>query len=322
MDLISDIFLNSRFPEEEIEKERFVIVEEINMYRDDPAQDVGDKWTDLLYGDQPAGWSVAGKKETVLGFKRDQFVDYFNTHYFAGNTIAVVAGDVDHEEIKGKVADYFAGAREREEVVKEPVVEEQKEPGILVVNKKTDQTHFVLGARAYDIFDPRKPVLKVLSVILGGGMSSRIFTEVRTKRGLAYTVYTSANPFTDHGYLGTYAGVNNDKALEAIEVILGEYKKLKEEIVPEEELKKVKDMIRGRTAISLEQSDEVAGYFAEQELLENKILTPEEKLEKIERVTAKEIQEVANDVFSNDKLNLALIGPVEDESKIKESLKF
>jgi len=322
MDVISDIFLNSKFPEAEIEKERFVVSEEINMYHDNPMRDIHDKWTDLLYRDQPAGWNIAGEKETVQGFKRDQFVDYFNTHYFAENTIVVVAGDVDHEEMKGKVADYFAGAREHQELTKEPVNDEQSEPGLLIDKKKTDQTHFILGTRAYALGHPKLPALKVMSVVLGGGMSSRLFTEVRSKRGLSYAVFASADQFTDHGCFGTYAGANNEKALEAIETIMNEYKKLKTELVPEDELRKVKDMIKGRLAISLEQSDEVAGYFAEQELLEDKILTPEQKLEKIEAVTVQDIQDVANDLFVNEKLNLALIGPISDESKVKELLKF
>ncbi len=322
MEIISDIYLNSKFPKEEVEKERFVIVEEINMYHDNPSRDIHDKWSDLLYGDQPAGWSIAGTKEIVLGLDKDQIFKYFDNHYFAGDTVVVVAGDINHDEIKEKVATYFGEIRERDNLIKEPVVEKQDEPKVLVINKKTDQTHFILGARAYELSDPRIPTLNVMAVILGGGMSSRLFTEVRAKRGLAYAVYSSVDSLTDHGYLGTYVGANNSKAMEAIKVVLDEYRKIKEESVSEEELKKVKDMIKGRTAISLEQSDEVAGYFGDQELLENKILTPEEKLEKIEAVTIQDIQTVANDVFVNEKLNLALIGPIEDESKIKEVLKF
>jgi predicted Zn-dependent peptidase len=278
MDIISDIFINSKFPESEIEKERFVVTEEINMYQDNPTRDIQDKWTDLLYGDQPAGWNIAGTGKIVQGFKRDQFVDYFNTHYFAGNTIIAVAGDVDHEEIKAKVADYFTGVREQKDLTKEIVDDTQSEPGVLVVNKKTDQTHFLLGTRAYEVGHPKLPALKLVSIILGGGMSSRLFTEVRDKRGLAYAIFTSADQFTDHGFLGTYAGANNEKAMEAIQVITDEYRKMKAEPVPEDELRRVKDMIKGRLAISLEQSDEVAGYFAEQELLENKILTPGAKI--------------------------------------------
>ena len=322
MDVISDIFLNSKFPEVEIEKERFVITEEINMYHDNPARDIHDRWTDLLYKDQPAGWYIAGEKEIVQGLKRNQFVDYFNTHYFAGNTVVVVAGDVNYEEMKEKVADYFAGIREHEKLTKEPVDDKQSEPGLMINKKKTDQTHFILGTRAYELGHPKLPALQLMSVVLGGGMSSRLFTEVRSKRGLSYAVFASADQLTDHGFFGAYAGANNEKALEAVETIMNEYKKLKTEFVPEDELRKVKDMIKGRLAISLEQSDEVAGYFAEQELLENKILTPEQKLERIEAVTVQDIQDVANELFVNEKLNLALIGPIKDESKVKELLKF
>lgn len=322
LDVISDIFMNSTFPKEEIEKERFVIVEEINMYHDNPARDVSDKWTDLLYGDQPAGWNIAGEKEMVLGFKRDQFVEYFNSHYFAGNTLVVVAGNVEHDSVKEKVAQYFNNVREHRGLAKEAVTERQEKPQLLVDKRKTDQTHFILGSRAYNLLDEKVPILSVMSVLLGSGFSSRLFNEIRAKRGLAYHVSTSFDAFTDHGYLATYTGANNEKALEAVKVILHEYNRLKDELVGEEELKRVKDMIGGRLAISLEQSDEVAEYFAEQELLENRILTPEEKLARIERVTAQDIQDVANDIFVNEKLNLAMIGPIDNKSKVNEILKL
>lgn len=320
MDVISDIFLNGKLNQEEIDREKHVVIEEINMYQDNPARDVFDKWYELLYGDQPAGWKIAGEKETLLGMKREQFVDYFNTHYFASNTLVVVAGDVEHEDIKTMTAKYFAGSREHEDLTKLPVKEAQTEPKLTVHYKKTDQTNFLLGVRAYPLGHPKEDILALMSSILGAGMSSRLFIEVRERRGLAYTIKATVDTLSDHGYLATYGGVNNEKAISALEVVLNEYEKLKTELVPEDELKKAKDQLRGRMVIGLEQSDDMAVWYGEQELLEGKILTPEEKLEKINSVTAEEIKEVANEIFTNDRLNLALIGPFEDGKPFKEIL--
>lgn len=322
LDVISDIFLNSKLEQEEIDREKNVVIQEMNMYQDDPSRDIFDKWTTLLYGDQPAGWKVIGPKDVLLNLKRNDFVDYFNTHYFAGNTVVVVSGGIDHEDIKNKVASYFKNIREHDKLEKLPVDDKQNDPNVALHFKKTDQTHFIVGTRAYDLFHPKIEALSLLSAILGRGMSSRLFVEVRERRGLAYAVHSSADALTDHGYFATYVGVDNEKVISALEVILNEYKKIKNELVPEEELKKAKDLIKGRTIIGLEQSDNIANWYADQELLEGKILTPEEKLEKISSVTAEEIKEVANDIFVNEKLNLTLIGPFKDEKPFKDILKL
>jgi len=322
LDVLSDIFLNSKFDEKEISKERRVIIEEINMYLDTPMRYVSDLYEKLLYGDQPVGWMVAGEKEIVAKLKRDDFVKYFNSHYLANNTIIAVAGNIDKEKIKDIIPDLFKNIRDGEKLSRKSAIEKQETPNTLVYYKDTDQTHFVLGVRAYDMFSEKLEALEVLSVILGGGMSSRLFIQVREKRGLGYYIRTGVDAYTDHGYLATQAGVNNDKATKAISVVLNEYKKIKKEIPSEKEIKKAKEYIKGKFVIGLESSDAVASFFAEQWLLKNKTLTPDQRLDKIMKVTPKDVWEVANEIFKPEKLNLALIGPFKDKEKFMRLLEI
>lgn len=322
LDVVFDIFLNSKFDEKEIAIEKGVIVEEINMYKDLPQRHVGDIFEKLLYGDQPAGRSIAGEKETVVNFKRDEFVDYFNTHYVAENTIVAVAGNVDFDEVRKKVENYFKTIRHGKSIGKPAVKEAQNKPKQMINFKKTDQTHFILGFRSFNMFDDRRYALAVLSKILGGGMSSRLFYEVRERRGLAYYVRSETNPYTDSGYLSISAGVNNKKTLDAIKVILDEVNKVKTMGVTEKELQQAKDNAEGGLALSLEHSDGVAMNYADSVLFHKKVLTPDEELVKIKGVTLDDISHVAQDIFDNNKLNLALIGPFKDETKFKEILKL
>lgn len=322
MDVVFDIFLNSKLSEEEITIEKGVIVEEINMYRDLPQRYVNDIFEKLLYGDQPAGWEIAGEKEVVTKLKRDEFVNYFNSHYVAENTIVAVAGNVESEEVTKKIENYFKTIRHGKSIGKLAVKEEQDKPNLDIHYKATDQTHFILGFRSFDMFSDKKYALSVLAKILGGGMSSRLFYEVRERRGLAYYVRAGIEPFTDSGYFSVSAGVNNEKVFEAIKVILDEIKKIINDGVTQEELQRAKDNAEGSLALSLEHSDGVAMNYADSVLFHNKVLTPEEELDKIKRVTLDEVKRVAQEVFHNSKLNLALIGPFKDEGKFKEILKI
>jgi len=318
LDWVSDIFLNSKLESQEIEREKGVITEEINMYLDTPIEQISDFWEELLYGNQPAGWPVIGKKEVIARIKRENFINYLKEHYLAKNTIVIMAGDA--EKIKKsqpkagpplaeKIKSYFTNIKAGKPQSKERTVEKQKEPQVLLHFKKTDQTHFYLGVRAYDIFDERKYALGLLAVILGGNMSSRLWIAVREREGLAYYIGTSAEAYTDHGYLATRAGTDNNRTERAMEIILKEYKKITQEKVSEAELKKAKDYIKGNMTLGLESSDAIATFVGMQEILTNKILTPEEKFAKIEAVTVDDIYKVARDIFQPQKLNLALIGP-------------
>ena len=322
LDVIFDIFLNSKFDEGAIQTERHVVVEEIAMYNDDPPQMAALNFEHLLYGDQPAGWSVAGTKENVLGFKRDQFVNYFNTHYIAANTVVVVAGNIDSEKIKKSVATAFAHIRTGDKFTKATVVEHQTEPSTNIFFKETDQTHFVMGFRSHNMFDDRRYATALLADVLGGGMSSRLFDEVREKRGLAYYVSAGDQNYTDSGYFEVSAGVNNARVNEAITVILSEINKVLTEGVSEQELQRAKDKTEGRMAMALEKSDFIANTAAGSLLFRNKILTPAQKLDKMKKVTREDIAQVAKDIFTNSKLNLSLVGPYKDPAPFQSILKL
>jgi len=322
LDWASDIYLNSLLPEKEIEKERGVIIEEINMYLDTPMLYIGELWKKLLYGDQPAGWEVVGTKENVAKIKREQILNYLKSQYVASNTIICLAGKIPSSQIINKIKKYFSKIRKIQPKSRLPVIEKQDKPRLLLFQKQTDQTHLAIGVRAYNLFHPQRYTLELLGVILGGMMSSRLFEEIRTKLGIAYYIRTVVENNPDTGYLVTLAGVDNKNVEKAISTILKEYKKISQKKVPQVELKKAKDNIKGRTVLELESSDAQASFYAGQELLEKKILTPDEIFAKIDKVRESDILKVARDIFQPKKLNLALIGPFEDKTKFEPLLKL
>lgn len=322
MDWVSDIYLNSLLPADEMDKERGVIIEEINMYFDHPMRYIYDLWQKLLYGDQPAGWEIAGTKEAVLKMTREQMLDYRAKHYVASNTIVVVAGNVSAASAAASAKKYFSGISSAVPAAKPQVVESQAEPAAALLRRKTDQTHIALGVRGYDLFHPKRYAVELLGTILGGMMSSRLWIEVREKLGLAYYIRTEVMADPDSGNLVTVAGIDSTKIDLGISTILDEYKKIKNERVSAGELKKAKDNIMGKMALALESSEAQASFYADQELLEKKILTPEEVFRRLNKVTAKDIQEAARDIFVPEKLNLAIIGSYESEERFKKLLKM
>ena len=322
LEWVSDIYFNSLFPQKEIGKERRVIIEEINMYLDTPMIYIGELWKKLLYGDQPAGWEVAGTKESVSEIKRGQILDYTKSQYVAPNTIVCLAGNINQAEVVKRVKRYFSPISGKEPKKKPEVVERQTAPEALVKFKSTDQTHLALGVRTHNLFHPQRYPLEILSVILGGMMSSRLFTEVREKLGAAYYIRTGVDLNPDTGCLVTQAGVDNKKIEKVISTILKEYKKISRKKVSGAELKKAKENLKGKLALTLEASDARASFFAGQELLENKILTLEEVFGKIDKVSANDILQAGKDIFKPANLNLALIGPFKEKAKFRKLLKF
>lgn len=210
LDWISDMFLNSKFDAEELEREKGVVVEELNMYMDTPTAYVSELFEHLLYGDQPAGWRIVGEKENILAYNRTKLLDYYHSHYSNENTVVAVAGDIHPDEVARKVGELFKNIEVRKPAAKAPTTEKQQHPGVLLHYKKTDQTHFCLGMRAYDMYDSRRHALSLMAVMLGGNMSSRLFISVRERNALAYYVNSSVEATTDAGYLVTQAGIKND----------------------------------------------------------------------------------------------------------------
>lgn len=322
LDWVADIFLNSKLESEKIEREKGVIIEEINMYLDTPIQYIEDLWEKLLYGDQPAGWLTIGTKENVSRFKRNDLVKYLQNHYLSTSTVVCVAGNIKSKQALNKIKKSFKKIRTGPAQSKPEVMERQDEPKSLLHFKETDQTHLAVGVRGYDLFHPQRYTQSVLATMLGGNMSSRLFIEVREKRGLAYYVNASSQSATDTGYLVARAGVDHDNLEETIDIILKEYKRLKQKKVTDRELNKAKDYLKGSLTLSLESSDAQASFYSGQELLTGKILTPEQKFAKLDQVTKDNIQKTAQDLFRPENLNLALIGPHKNKEKLSSILRL
>jgi len=314
-DWVSDIFLNSTLPAEEIEKERGAIIEEINMFYDHPMRHIWDLWNEVLYGDQPAGWNIAGTKETVSKIKREDLASYRKNQYVSSDTIVCISGNFKEQEAIALVQKYFSEISSSKPFSKLAVEESQNHPEILIYSKNNNQTQIALGVRTYNHFHPRKYALEMLSAVLGGMASSRLMEEVRIKRGLAYDVHTENIMNSDTGSLVAAANLDTSRLHEGIKVILGEFKKMAGVKISEDELKKAKDNYIGRSSIALESSHALASFYAEQELLEGGILTPEDIFAKINSVTAEEILAVAQDIFKPEKLNLALVGPFKEKEE-------
>lgn len=322
LDIVSDIFLNSTLPAEEIDRERGPILQELNMYEDTPVRHVGDVFEMLLYGDHPLGRDIIGTRENIKGFKRAEFLRYLNRAYVASNVVVGVAGNFDAAWAKGMIERSFADMRTGKNPERKGIVEKQKAPAVLLQTKKTDQTHFILGVRSFDFFHEDRHALAVLSTILGGGMSSRLFMAVRERRGLAYSVHTGTDAYHDAGYLSTQCGVEHENLEKTIEVILEEYKRIATELVPEKELLKAKEHIKGSMAMHLESSDDIVGYLVDQEALKGEIVLPKDRYEKIDAVTSEDIRRVAEMIFRSDRLNLAIIGPQKSAKKLEKILVF
>jgi predicted Zn-dependent peptidase len=322
MDVVCDIFLNATLPQGAMDIERGPIIEEIRMRRDDPQQHVGPLFEQLLYGDQPQGWEISGSEQNIRDMKRDNLTDYFNSHYIAANTVVAVAGNIDPAYVRENIGRHLGHIRQGSKSERPATAERQQEPGLLVFEKPVEQAYIVLGTRAFPMFDGRRHALAVLSAILGGGMSSRLFDEIRDKRGLAYYVYASNTLYTDVGYFEVGVGANRDKADDAVKAILEELVKVRDDGVSEDELARVKDRAEGGMALALEHSDGVAETYGGSLLHHGKVLTPEEELAKVQSVTADQVKAVAGELFRPERLNVAVVGPFKDGRPFEGILKL
>ncbi|MDO8620878.1 MAG: pitrilysin family protein [Candidatus Levybacteria bacterium] len=310
LDILSDMLSNSKLDPKEIEKEKGVISEELNLYEDTPSRKIGDIYERLLYGDTPMGWDVGGEKDVIKKIQREDFVKYMASLYSADNITVVAAGGITSNEAEKLIGKYFKGMQRFDTLRYKKVVENQKKPEVFIKQKKTEQVHIALGFRTVPMEHPDRYALDVLAAILGGGMSSRLFHEVREKRGLGYYVRTNSDQYQDVGSLVSFAGVDPKRAEEAVAVILEEHKKIKDKglRIKDEELTKAKEYIKGHLVLELEDSRSVAGFYASQELLEKKIKSPDNFIENIDKVTAGEVYSVAKKYFVKAGLNLAVIG--------------
>ncbi len=321
LDILSDMLTNLLLDQKEIDKEKGVIMEEINLYEDTPPRKIGDVYEELLYGDTPMGWDIAGSKDVIRGAKREDFVKYMRKLYSATNMVVVVAGKISVKDGLALVEKYFSSLPTFTTEGYRSVIEGQVKPAVKIRYKKTDQAHFALGVRAVGLPDEAKRYpLSLLAAILGGGMSSRLFHEVREKRGLAYYVRTISENYLDCGHLTTYVGADPARIDDAIKVVIEEYKKVqKAGEITAAELTKAKEFVKGHFVLELEDTRSVAVYYGSDFLLEKKLEEPSEVIARVEKVTLEEVLSVAKE-FLSQPLNLAIIGDFKDEARFKNFL--
>ena len=321
IDVLSDMILHPLLEAEEIEREKGVIVEEINMYEDMPARKVGDIFEEVMYKGSPLGMDIAGSKETVTAFNRKTFTDYIAELYHPNNAVVVLAGGFDLAKSgKQKAKSYldyieqkFGKWENKKTLTFEKFSEKQTKPILYIHNKKTEQVHLCIGFKTFAFSDERKYALQVLSAVLGGGMSSRLFMQVRERRGLCYYISTGRELYADTGSIVTQAGLRNDKKKiqEALNVILEEHMKIANGDITDEEIEKAKELLKGRFLLSLEDSMNIATMFGGKYILEGEVADTKKTLEKLKKVTKKDVISVANDIFKNERLTCAIIGPLE-----------
>ncbi|OQA03729.1 MAG: Protease 3 precursor [bacterium ADurb.Bin400] len=308
-DFLSDILLNSRFQADELEREKSVVVEEIKMYEDSPMDMVGSKFEESLFGNNALGRDVIGFRESVLATTRGNLVDFRSRYYTGPNTVIVLSGNfngLSDNELLALTEKYFtfSSSLTPDALPVTPQCER-----LHLVEKPTEQSHLVIGFQGAPFAHPDRYKLKILAVILGGSMSSRMFEEIREKRGLAYAVRCTTSSYSDAGTIETQVGVPHAKVIEAVKAVMNEYGKIRKEEVGERELRKAKEIIYGKLLISFEDSLDVASHHAISETLAGQSFTPEELMAIYEKITAQDILEVANKYFVSDRLSLAYIGP-------------
>jgi predicted Zn-dependent peptidase len=296
-----------------------VIIEEMNMYFDTPRDFIGGVYDSLLYGDQPLGWDIIGTKDTIRNATRETFLDYIG-HWYRPERMVIGIGGRIGDGLTDRLEELF-GNLERRPTGQPAEVELPPETSpVLLHTKASEQAHLILGVRGYPIGDPNRYALQLLAVVLGGGMSSRLFTEVREKRGLGYYVHAGNTAYTDTGTFYSSAGVDVERVDEAITTILGEIRKIAADPVPADELEKARGYAKGRFVLRLESPQGTIQYGLRREVLEGEIEDPDELLRQLDAVTVEDVQRVAKDLFEDKRLYLALVGPFDDPSRFEKLL--
>ena len=318
LDVLVDMLRNSRFDAEEIEREKGVIVEEMNMYYDTPRDFIGGVYESLLYGDQPLGWDIIGRKETVRGATRETFTDYVG-HWYRPERMVVGVGGLIGEGLHERLEELLGDLEPRETGAPAPVAPNANGARVKVHTKTSDQAHLVLGVRSRPLQDPDRYVLQLLATVLGGGMSSRLFTEVRERRGLAYYVFGTNHAYTDAGSLYSQSGVDINRIDEAVTTIVEQFRLLADEPVPSDELEKARNFAKGRFVLQLESPHGTIMFGLRREVLEGRAEEPQAVLDALDAVTADDLQRVAREVV-DDGPYLAVIGPFEDAERFEKLL--
>ena len=314
-DILSSMIKESLLSKTEIDREKGVIIEELRMLRDIPSRIIWDLYESLQFGDTPLGWDLGGDEKTISSFIRDDFVRYMQSLYSPQNMALVFAGKLP-KDIERLAENYFSDLPKGKLIKFIPFKKiKQTKVRINIFYKMTDQANLILGVEGFNRYDDKRYAADVLSVILGEGMSSRLFIQVRERRGLAYRVSASHNCYADTGIFTAYAGLKLEKVYEGLEVIYAELMQTALEKVTEAELKKAKEMIRGRIALQSESTNFLAEYFGTNFVLEQKIETFDEYLQNIDKLTTEDIRDVAKELFIKEKFNLQVIGPFKSADK-------
>lgn len=312
VDLLMDMLQNSSIKNDEVEKERRVIIEEINMITDLPQMQVDQLLDQMLWpGGQALGRDVAGTKETVSLLKGSDLKVYAKNHYIPNNAVFAVAGDISHNKALKLIEKAVSGWKKGKKPFFEASVNNNKGPAVQVIERPTEQVHVSLGLKGPPLSHPDRYCFDILNAVLGEGMSSRLFLNVREKRGLVYDVHSSVDHYSDSGALVVYAGLEPGRLEIALQAILEELSGLKKRISARE-LKKVKEMTKGRLVLRLEDSRSIAGWAGTQELLLNRVKMPEEVISVVDSIGADDLKKIAEKYLVTENLTLAMVGPVKD----------
>jgi len=317
-DVLVDMLRNSKFNAEEIDREKGVIVEEMNMYYDTPREYLDGVYDELLYGDSPLGWDIIGTKDTVRSATHQTFVDYLDRWYRAPRMVAGIAGAIGDDAIER--IESLLGDVPRGDGGSPPPAEIASNGAVKVHTKQSDQAHIRIGVHSYPIDHPDRYAITLLATALGGGMSSRLFTEVRERRGLAYYIYGYNQGYTDAGTLYAQGGVDIARIDEAVKTIVHEFARIADEPLEPDELLKARNFAKGRLVLSLEDPKGMILFGLRGEVLEGRIREPDEALAGFDAVTAEDIQRVGRDVIAEDRLRMAVIGPFDDPSRFDDLL--
>lgn len=320
-DILTDMILAPLLDAEELEKEKGVIVEEMNMYKDTPQARVGDILEFAMWPKTPLGAEIIGSKKTIMGFTSKMFNDYLTRYYQPQNIIIGISGKYDQKVLVQKLNQIWKKVPRKKLGGWDKVIEDQKTTRFISEYKQTEQAHISLGYKAYPYGHKLNPALSVLSAVLGGGMSGRLFMEVREKRGLAYYVRCGPGHYQDTGSFTVSAGVQVKKITEAIEVIMAELERVKAESVAPEELLKAKSYLTGRTVLNLEDNQSKLDWFMDQIAFQKTVKTPKQVFELVEKVSAEDVVKAAKEILQKEKLTLAVIGPYKTMAPFKKLFK-
>jgi predicted Zn-dependent peptidase len=321
LEVLVDMLLNSRFDPVEIEKERQVIIEEINMCLDSPSQRVGMLIDELLWTGHPLGRDIAGSKESVTTTTREMILNYMDRYYQPSNMVLAIAGDIQHREVVKMVSQATTNWANRQPQPGYSPYQEELARRVVIETRDTEQAQLCLALPGLSIIHPERFSLDLLNVILGEGMSSRLFTEIRDKLGLAYSIQSYAEHFLDTGAITISAGVDAKNLPVAIQAILAELSRLKE-IIPESELDKAKELFKGRILLRLEDSRSVAGWMGGQEILTGRILSVDQVISIIDAITAEQLQWLAEELLLGKQLRLAVVGPIQPDEPLEDLLEL